>query len=179
MKKRKCTKVGLKVGLMVFIVVMGGLILNSSRVFAQTQGNVAIKLAILLDLDSSSAENAIAALRAAGIIFTWISRAPATRGFIGSLYTAVNTAIEAGKITPPSSLPNASALVAAAATATGLSSNFVVRAIVAAGGNRDLASAGASYGVSLAAAPPVGFIGYGAGYYGAGGGGGRVGTPSR
>lgn len=177
MKTRKC----IKVGLMVLIVVMGGLILNSSQALAQTQGDVAIKLATVLGLDSSSAENAIAALTAVGIVLTWNSRAPATEAFIGALYGAVNSAIEAGKITPPSSLPNASALVAAAATAAGLPSQIVVKAIVAAGGNRDLASAGASYGVSLAAAPPGGFVGYGAGYYGAGGGGGGggVASPSR
>ena len=184
MKTRTCVKVGL----MVLIVVMGGLILNSSQVLAQTQGDVAIKLATLLGLDSSSAENAIAALTAAGLVLRtlmsgastmWNSSAPATEAFICSLHTAVNSAIEAGKITPPSSLPNASALVAAAATAAGLPSQIVVKAIVACGGNRDQASAGASYGVSLAAAPPGGFVGYGAGYYGGGGGGGKVGTTSR
>ena len=175
MKTRKC----IKVGLMVLIVVMGGLILNSSQTLAQTQGDVAIKLATVLGLDSSSAENAIAALTAAGIVLTWNSRASATEAFIGALYAAVNSAIEAGKITPPSSLPNASALVAAAATAAGLPSQIVVKAIVAAGGNRDQASAGASYGVSLAAAPPGGFVGYGAASYGVGGGGGKVGTQSR
>jgi hypothetical protein len=175
MKTRKC----IKVGLMVLIVVMGGLILNSSQALAQTQGDVAIKLATLLGLDSSSAENAIAALTAVGIVLTWNSRASATEAFIGALYAAVNSAIEAGKITPPSSLPNASALFAAAATAAGLPSQIVVKAIVAAGGNRDLASTGASYGVSLAATPPGGFVGHGAGYYGVGGGGGGVASPSR
>jgi hypothetical protein len=175
METRKC----IKVGLMVLIVVMGGLILNSSQALAQTQGDVAIKLATLLGLDTSSAENAIAALTAVGIVLTWNSRVPATEAFIGALYAAVNSAIKDGQITPPSSLPNASALVAAAATAAGLPSQIVVKAIVAAGGNRDLASAGASYGVSLAAAPPGGFVGYGAGYYGSGGGGGKVASPSR
>lgn len=180
MKTRKY----IKVGLIVLIVVIGGLILNSSQAIAQTQGDVAIKLATLLGLDSSSAENAIAALTAAGIVLTWNSRAPATEAFIGSLYTAANSAIEVGKVTPLSSLPNASALVAAAATAAGLPSNIVVKAIVAAGGNRDLASAGASYGVAHAAvvapaAPPGGFFVYGAGYYGGGGGGGGAATPSR
>jgi hypothetical protein len=171
------TREFIQVGLIVLIIVMGGLVFNSSQALAQTEGDVAIKLATLLDLDNTSAENATAALTATGVILRWNIRAPATEAFIGSLYTAVNRAIETGKVTPPSSLPNASALVAAAATATGLSSNFVVKAIVAAGGNRDLASAGASYGVSLAAAPG-GFVGYTC-CYGAGGGGGRVATPSR
>lgn len=164
---------------MVLIVVMSGLILNSSQAFAQTQGDVAVKLATLLGLDSSSPENAITALTAAGIVFTWNANTSATEGFVGALYLAVKEAIEAGKITPPSSLPNASALVASAATATGLSSNIVVKAIVAVGGNQGQASAGASYGVAFAAAPAGGFGGYGPASYGVGGGGGKVGTQSR
>ena len=175
MKTRKF----IKVGLMVLIAVMVGLILNSSQALAQTQGDVAIKLATLLGIDNSSAENATAALTTAGIVLTWNISAPATEAFIGSLYAAVNSAIEAGEITPPSSLPDASALVAAAATAAGLPSQIVVRAIVAVGGNQDQASAGASYGTSFAAAPAGGFGGYGPGSHGAGGGGGNVGTPSR
>jgi len=175
MKTRKC----LKVGLMVLIVVMGGLILNSSQALAQTQGDVAIKLATLLGIDSSSPENAIAALTAAGIVFIWNANTPANEGFVGALYLAVKETIEAGKITPPSMLPNAWALVAAAATAAGLPSQIVVRAIVAVGGNQDQASAGASYGTSFAAAPAGGFGGYGPGSHGSAGGGGKVGTQSR
>jgi hypothetical protein len=183
LKKEKTMKTRkfIKVGLMVLTVVMVGLILNSSQALAQTQGDVAIKLATLLGIDSSSAENATAALTTAGIVFIWNIRAPATEAFIGSLYAAVNSAIEAGKITPPSSLPDASALVAAAATAAGIPSYIVVKAIIAAGGNREQASAGASYGTSFAAAPSGGSVGYGTGFYGAGGGGGGgiVGTQSR
>src|SRR4030042_4225570 len=126
----------IKVGLMVLIVVMVGLILDSSQALAQTQGDVAIKLETLLGIDSSSGENAASALTTKGIILIVSIRAPATEAFIGSLYAAVNSAIEAGKLTPLSSLPNASALVAAAATATGIPSYIVVKAIVAAGGTR-------------------------------------------
>lgn len=176
MKTRTCVKVGL----MVLIVVMGGFILNSGQALAQTQGDVAMKLATLLGLDSSSAKNAIAALTAAGIVLTWNPTAAATEAFIGALYTAVNSAVQAGKITPPPTVPSAAALVAAAATAAGMPSNVVVKAIVAAGGSQDQASAGASFGVPLAGAP-IGVGGFGPGVYGPGGGGGgrKVGTPSR
>lgn len=174
------TRKGISIGLMALIVGMVGLTLSSGQALAQTQGDVAIKLAALLGLDSSSAEIAIAGLTAAGIVFTWNATAPADEAFISALYPAVNSAIEAGKIYPPSLVVNASALVAAAATAAGLPSQVVANWIVAAGGNRDQASAGATYGVSLGAAPPRGFGGYGPGSYGlglgagggAGGGGG-------
>ncbi len=174
------TKTCVKVGLMVLIVVMGGLILNPGQALAQTQGDVAIKLATLLGLDSSSAENAIAALTAAGVVFAWNPKMLATEAIICSLFTAVNNAVQAGKITPPPTVPSAAALVAAAVTAAGLPSNIVVKAIVACGGDQDQASIGASFGVSLAGAP-IGVGGFGPGVYGPGGGGGgrKVGTQSR
>lgn len=170
MRLRNCTKVGL----MVLFVVMTGLILSPNQALAQSQGDVAMKLAALLGLDSSNAQNATAALTAAGIVLTWDPTASVTGAFTCSLYTAVNIAIETGRITLPSLVPNASALVAAAETAAGLSSTTVVNAIVSCGGNQAQASAGATYGVSLGGAPPAGVGGFGAGPPGTAGGGGGV-----
>ena len=168
MKTRKCTKVGL----MVLIVLIGGLILDSSHAIAQTQGDVAMKLAALLGLDSSSAENAIAALTAAGVDLAWDAAKPVTGGSTCSLYAAINSAIGTGKITPPSLVPSASALVAAAETAAGLTSTTVVSAIVSCGGNQAQASTGATYGVSRGGPPGPGVGGFGAGPAGAGAAGG-------
>jgi hypothetical protein len=156
---------------------------------AQTQGDVAVKLAALLGLDSTSVDKAIAGLTAAGIVPAggWNARAPATQAFIGALYGAVYSAIVAGKIAPHPTLRNAAAMVAAASTAAGVPSNIVVNAIASAGGPRDQASVGASYGVTLAEAPAVVAApappGVGVPVYGVGGGpsggGGGVATPSR
>jgi hypothetical protein len=81
---------------------------------------------------------------------------------------------------------NASSLVSAAATAVGISSTVAVNAIATAGGDREQASTGASFGIAVAAAPAVG--GVAGGYLGGGaapgggaggGGGGTVASPSR
>ena len=174
------------VGSMVFIFVVGALILTSGPAVAQTQGEVAVRLAALVGLDSTSADTAIAALTAAGIVPAggWNAEAPATPAFIGAVYVAVSNAIAAGTITPPAALNNASALVAAAATAAGVTSTVAVNAVAAAGGNPGQAATGASFGVAVGAAPaagpapapaagvPGGYVGGGAAPGGGGGGGG-------
>lgn len=178
-------------GLMVFIFVVGAFILTSGPALAQTQGDVAVRLAALLGLDSTSPDRAIAALTAAGIVPKggWNAETLATPAFIGALYAAVNSAVAAGTITLPAALNNTSALVAAAATAAGVPSTDAVNAIATAGGDRGQASTGASFGTAVAAAPaaggaaggaPGGYLGGGAAPGGgAGGGGGGAVSPSR
>jgi hypothetical protein len=175
--------------LMVLIFVVGALILTSRPAMAQTQGEVAVSLAALLGFDSTSADRAIAALTTAGIVPAggWNATAPATPAFIGALYTAVNSAVAAGTVTPPAAVNNASSLVAAATTAAGVTSTVAVNAVAAAGGNSGQAATGASFGVAVAAAPapaaggvPGGYVGGGAAPGGgAGGGGGGAVSPSR
>ena len=179
------------VGLMVFIFVVGVLILTSGPAMAQaqvTQGDVAVQLAKQLGLDSTSAERAIAALTAAGIVPAggWNAETPATPAFIGALYAVVNSAITAGTITPPALLNNASALVAAAAAAAGMPNTVVVSAVVAAGGNQGQATTGGTFGAATAASvaggpagAPGGAGAGGAGAGGGAGGGGGVISPSR
>ena len=182
------------VGSMVFILAVGALILTSGPAVAQTQGEVAVRLAALVGLDSTSADTAIAALTAAGIVPAggWNAAAPATQAFIGAVYTAVNNAVAAGTVTPPAAMNNASSLVAAATTAAGVPSTVAVNAVTAAGGNQGQAATGASFGVAVAAAPaaapapapagvPGGYVGGGAAPGGGGGGGGGGGavSPSR
>lgn len=158
--KTKCFKAGF---LFLFLMV-GGLVFTSGEASAQTQGDVAIKLATLLGMnitDSAgqpSAQLAITALTNAGITPAggWNAMAPATPQFLGALFAAVNNAVLAGKITPPARASNASALVAAAATSANLPSNEVVNAISSAGGDKDQASTGASFGVTVAAASTPG-----------------------
>ena len=184
MKAKRCAWVGL----MVFIFFVGALILTSGPAMAQTQGEVAVKLAALLGLDSTSPDRAIAALTAVGIVPQggWNAEAMATPAFVAALYAAVSSAVAAGTITPPAALNNASSLVAAAATAAGVPSTVAVNAIATAGGDREQASTGASFGVAVAAAPAAG--GVAGGYLGGGaapgggaggGGGGTVASPSR
>lgn len=174
------------VGLMVCITVIGTLILTSGPAMAQTQGEVAVKLAGLLGLDSTSTGRAIAALTAAGIVpaGSWKAEAPANQAFIGALFAALSKAIDVGAITPPAAMKSASSCCGAAVTAAGVPSIVAVNAIATAGGDRGQASIGASFGVAVAAAPaaapavggvPGGYIGRDAapgGGAGVGGGGG-------
>ena len=168
------------------LLMFGGLIFIPFQATAQniSQGDVALELAKLLGFDVDSADSAITTLTAKGIVPSggWNAAAEATSTFIGSLYSAVNNAISQGTLTPPSALGNASALVAAAATAAGMAGITAVEAVVAAGGDWASASQGASYGtvVTLRPAPtptvvtptPSGPSG------GAAGGGGGTTSPS-
>ncbi|MFH0788730.1 MAG: hypothetical protein V2B13_14105 [Pseudomonadota bacterium] len=189
MKGKKKLKGGFLLVLGVFFVV----VVLSGEALAQTQGDVAMQLAAMLGLDSSSASAAITALTNAGVVPAggWNITAIATQSFEGALYVAISAAITAGTITPPANLGNASALTAAASTAAGVPSSTAVNGIVASGGNQSQANTGATFGSSLAggAAPGSGAgagtgtgTGTGTGSGGAGGGGGggtNVGSKSR
>ena len=143
-------------GCVVLFLLVCGLILIPADGIAQepTQGDVALQMAGMLGFPAATAEEAIAALVAAGVVPAggWNSSAPATSGFIGSLYTATNNAIAQGTITPPAGLGNASALVSAAGTAAGMPSSTAVGAVVGAGGDQTSANLGATFGTAAAAA---------------------------
>jgi len=136
-------------------VLMIGLFLatGSPVLAAPVQGDVAVMLADYLGLDSSSPENAITALTGVGIVPTggWNAGDDARDAFIGALYSAVNDAVEEGTIVIPPGLETSAALVAAVLVETGMVSTTVVDAVVAAGGTRDDASAGASFGAAAGA----------------------------
>ncbi len=167
------------------LLMFGGLIFIPFQATAQniSQGDVALELAKLLGFDVDSADSAITALTAKGIVPSggWNAAAGAISSFIGSLYSAVNNAISQGTLTPPSALGSASALVAAAATAAGMAGITAVEAVVVAGGDWASASQGASYStvVSAPSAPagPASTVPTGPSGGTAGGGGGTT-SPS-
>jgi hypothetical protein len=144
--------------LMALAIIMIACMIVPSQAAAQavTQGDVALALARELALTANNADEAIAALTAIGIAPAggWDAGAPATPNTVGSLYTSVNSAINAGTVSPPAALGNASALVAAAATFAGMPSSAVVNAITNAGGDSASATQGASYGSSGGVAGP-------------------------
>ncbi len=190
MKKNKRTKRGLLL-VTVLLTLLGVAALNG-EVMAQSQGDVAMQLAAILGLNASSPDNAISALTAKGVVPSggWNANAPVSQSFVCPFYGALNGAITAGAISPSKNLNNASALAAAAATAAGLSSSTIVDEVVSCGGDREQASAGASYAVSMAgssgpAAGPgrstgVGFGStYGIGVQSGGGGGISSGVSSQ
>lgn len=165
--------------------MVAGLMFVPTKVMAQTtQGDVALEIAELLGFEVTTTEEAVWALQAVGIALEggWNIAAEATSTFIGSLYSAVNNAINQGTLIPPSALGSASALVAAAATAAAMASTTAVEAVVATGGNWASASQGASYGTAVTPGPdstptvltptPSGRSG------GAAGGGGGTTSPS-
>ncbi len=129
-----------------------GLIFVPAKAMAQTtQGDVVLKMAELLGFEVMTTEEGLWAIQAVGITLEggWNLTAPATPDFIGSLYLAINNAINKGALIPPSTLGSASALVAAAATAAGMASTTAVNAVVATGGVWTSASQGASYGTAV------------------------------
>lgn len=170
------------------LFMVAGLMFVPTKAMAQTtQGDVALELAELLGFEVMTTEEGVWAIEAVGIALEggWNITATATPGFIGSLYSAVNNAINQRTLIPSSALGSASALVAAAATAAGIASTTVVEAVVAAGGDRASASQGASYGMAgqapsaparpaptVASPTPTGPSG------GAAGGGGGTASPS-
>ncbi|MBN2570229.1 MAG: hypothetical protein JXB42_12435 [Deltaproteobacteria bacterium] len=135
------------------ICLIAGVIAFATPAVAATQGEVALKLAEDLGLDTSSIENAIAALVTVGIVpgGGWNAGAVVDAAFAGSLFTAVNAAAESGAISAPSTLATASALTAAALTAAGVDATTAVTGIVAAGGNQTNAQSGATIGTTTAA----------------------------
>ena len=130
-----------------------GVIAFATPAMAVTQGDVALKLAEALGLDTSSTDNAIAALQTLGVVPEggWNADATADAAFAGNLYTAVNTAAESGAITAPPNLGTASALTAAALTSAGVDPATAVAGIVAAGGNQANAQSGATTGTTAGA----------------------------
>jgi hypothetical protein len=154
-----------------------------------TQGQVALNLATLLNLNlppGATAADAISALTALGITPAggWSANAPANSGFMAALYTSVQAAVTTGTVSGASlgTLGNASAVVAAAGTGAGLSGDMVVAAITNAGGNQGQATTGANAGSSgvFGFSPAPGAAGGagsgGAGSGGAGGAGGAGGS---
>ncbi|MDA8125838.1 MAG: hypothetical protein M0009_11710 [Deltaproteobacteria bacterium] len=181
----------------VFIVLTLTLLFASGPVFAQgagaTQGQVAMDLAVLLNLNlppGATQADAISALAAVGIAPAggWSAGAAADSGFIGALYTSVQAAETAGRVST-GTLGSASAVVAYAATQAGISGTMAVNAIVGAGGNQSQANTGAASGSAVfgyspagggAGAGGTGFgPGTGGGPGGGGGGGGVNPSPSR
>jgi len=161
------------------VCMIAGVIAFATPAVAATQGEVALKLAAYLGLDTSSIDNAVAALTVVGIIPEggWNAGATADAAFAGALFTAVNSAAESGAITAPPNLGTASALTAAALTAAGVDPATAVAGIVAAGGNQANAQSGTTVAppsetptttvvVAPDATPPAGT------------GGGGSGTPS-
>lgn len=151
LKKKHCFLIVISLFFMV-----AGLMFVPTKVMAQTtQGDVALEMAELLGFEVTTTEEGVWALQAVGIALKggWNISTTATPGFIGSLYSAVNNAINQGTLIPPSALGSASALVAGAATAAGMAGTTVVEAVVAAGGNRASASQGASYSTAVTPGP--------------------------
>ena len=137
------------------LCMIAGVIAFATPAMAATQGEVALRLAAYLGLDTSSIENAIAALVDAGIVpgDKWDAGATVDAAFAGALYTAANTAATSGAITAPPNLGTASALTAAALTSAGVDSAMAIAGIVGAGGNQDNAKSGAATGTAALTAP--------------------------
>ncbi|MBC2696398.1 MAG: hypothetical protein HGJ97_18895 [Desulfosporosinus sp.] len=158
-------KHGFLIAISLFFMVAGLMFVPTKAMAQTTQGDVALELAELLGFEVTTAQEAVWAIEAVGIIPKdegkelteatpdfiggWKISTEATPDFIASLYSAVNNAINKGTLIPPSVLGNASALVAAAATSAGMASTTAVEAVVAAGGNQASASQGASYGTAV------------------------------
>lgn len=140
------------------VCMIAGVIAFATPAMAVTQGDVALKLAEALGLDTSSIENAIAALETVGIVPDggWNAGATADAAFAGALFAAVNSAAEAGAISAPPNLATASALTAAALTAAGVDSATAIAGIVGAGGNQANAQSGATVGTTTALNVPAG-----------------------
>ena len=177
-------KHGFSIVISLFFMAAGLMFVPAKAMAQTTQGDVAREMAELLGFEVTTPEEAVWAIQAVGIALEggWNITTPATPGFISSLYSAVNNAINHGTLIPPSAFGSASALVAAAATTAGMASATAVKAVVAAGGDWAGASQGASYGMAAtqghAPAPTVvispNLSGPGGGA--AGGGGGVVTT---
>ena len=135
------------------VCMIAGIIAFATPAMAATQGDVALKLAECLGLDTSSIENAIAALVDAGIVpgDKWNAGATVDAAFAGALFTAINTAAESGDMKAPPNLATASALTAAALVCAGVDQTMAVTGIVAAGGNEANAQSGATIGMTAGA----------------------------
>ena len=186
-------KRGKRLFLAAFFLVMGGLLLTSGQVIAQTtQGEVGIQLSGFLGLDTSSVDNAVNELIAADIIPSggWNASKAASDFFVCALFRTVNAAASAGRLMPPAVLQNPSALVAASCTSAGMLVRPLVNALLLCGCNEEATRSGASYGATVAAAgvpgPPAGDRRplvlrpvTSTPLSGGAGGGGGTGTPSR
>lgn len=146
--------------LLLFLLLLAG----AGRVMAaegRTQGDAALQLASMLGLNNTSKESAVAALQSAGITPPggWNINAPVTNALVSQIFSAVNSAISAGRVTAPAGLGNASAIVAATFAAIGMPGNTVVNSIVAAGGDPNSARQGATLGPQIASTGPFGASG--------------------
>ncbi|MDX9745502.1 MAG: hypothetical protein WCX84_03810 [Syntrophales bacterium] len=177
-EKRVCRKLAVSLVVLVVFFFAGT---APAQVTGATQGSVALNLASLLGVSlpaNATGQNAVDALSALGISpeSGWNANATADSNFISSLYKAVLTAFNTGKIAPKSGAHAPSSLVAAACTSANISQSSCVDAIRNAGGSGDAAAQGAGFGLSA----PGGPIYYGPGFDGtrpgSGGGGGGV-TP--
>ena len=171
-------KHGFLIVISLFFMAAGLMFVPAKAMAQTTQGDVAQEMAELIGFEVTTPEEAVWAIQAAGIVLDgWNITAPATPGFIKSFYSAVNNAINKGTLILPSALGNASALVAAAATAAGIASTTAVNAVVAAGGTWASATYGASHGTVLMpgqATTPTTPAQSGPGGGTAGGGGGTI-----
>lgn len=177
---------GVLSGLVVCVAIVLLLFASGSALAQRAkQGEVALNLVFILGLNlpaGATAADAVGALTALGISPSggWNADAPASSGFITSLYISVEAAFTAGKIAPTAGLGSASAAVAAACTSAGIPSSAVVNAIANGGGNARQARQGATMGLSVpgtvASFGPAGGGGVGGG---GGGGGGISPSPSK
>lgn len=119
------------------------------------QGEVAVRLALVLGLDSFSPDQAIGSLTKLGITPPggWNSKSPASQEFISALFDSLVKALRAGTVTGPVGLPDASSLLAAAMTSSGMSSAATVQNLVAVGGGGVQAAMGAGRGTGLPTTP--------------------------
>jgi hypothetical protein len=151
LKKKHCFLIIISL----FFMVAGLMFVPTKAMAQTTQGDVALEMAELLGFKVTTTEEGVWAIEAVGIVLEggWNISTTATPDFIGSLYSAVNNAINQGSLIPPSALGSASALVAGAATAAGIAGTTAVEAVVAAGGDRASASQGASYSTAVTPRP--------------------------
>jgi len=151
LKKKHCFLIVISL----FFMVAGLMFVPTKAMAQTTQGDVALEMAELLGFKVTTTEEGVWAIEAVGIVLEggWNISTTATPDFIGSLYSAVNNAINQGSLIPPSALGSASALVAGAATAAGMAGTTAVEAVVAAGGDRASASQGASYSTAVTPRP--------------------------
>lgn len=177
MNKRKGVLRIMLVGLVVLLALFAsGPVLAAGT--GATQGDMALNLASTLGLSlpaNATGQDAINALSALGINPSagWNANAPADGNFISSLYTAVQSAFNAGRISPAGGL-TPSSVVASACTSSNISQSECVDAIQKGGGDSGAATQGATLGAKAAGGPVYygpGFDGY---RPGSGGGGGGV-----
>lgn len=142
-------------GLLLWLLFLPAL--AQSQTHSPLQGEVAVQLARMLGLDSSSPDQAMAFLTNLGIRPPggWNPKSPTSQEFIAALYGSLVKALRVGTVTRPVGLPDASSLLAAALTSSGMSSPGTVRSLVAAGGGGIQASMGAGRGTGLSTTPAL------------------------